>query len=100
MRAGPEALRKAQAIAASDTTTTVREKAYIDALAEIYKEDGKDKATHAQGFEQKMGALQAAFPDDSEAAIFHALSLAITAPKTAKTFPTHPQSRQILAPIL
>jgi tetratricopeptide (TPR) repeat protein len=100
MPAGREALRKAQAIAASVATTTAREKAYIDALAEIYKEDGKDKATHAQDFEQKMGALQAAFPDDSEAAIFHALALRITAPKTDKTFANQRKCGEILEPIL
>jgi tetratricopeptide (TPR) repeat protein len=100
MPAGREALRKAQEIAASNATTTAREKAYIDALAEIYKEDGKDKTVHAQAFEQKMGALQVAFPDDSEAAIFHALSLAITAPKTDKTFANQRKCGEILEPIL
>jgi len=100
MPAGREALRKAEEIAASNPTTTAREKAYIDALAEIYKEDGKDKTVHAQAFEQKMGALQAAFPDDSEAAIFHALSLAITAPKTDKTFANQRKCGEILEPIL
>ena len=98
--AGREALRKAQETAASSPTTSVREKAYIDALAEIYKEDGKDKAAHAVAFEQKMGALQSAFPDDSEAAIFHALSLAITAPKTDKTFANQRKCGEILEPIL
>lgn len=98
--AGREALRKAQQIAASNPTTTAREKAYIEALAEIYKEDGNDKAAHAQAFERKMGALQAAFPDDSEAAIFHALSLAITAPKTDKTFANQRKCGEILEPIL
>ncbi len=98
--AGREALRKAQQIAAADLSTTEREKAYIDALAEIYQEDGKDKAAHAQGFEQKMGTLQAAFPDDSEAATFHALSLAITAPKTDKTFANQRKCAEILEPIL
>ncbi len=100
MPAGREALRKAQEIATSVSTTTAREKAYIYALAEIYKEDGKDKATHAQAFEQKMEALQAAYPDDSEAAIFHALSLAITAPKTDKTFANQRKCGEILEPIL
>jgi hypothetical protein len=33
-----------------------------------------------------MGAVQAAYPDDTEAAIFHALTLDITASKTDKTF--------------
>jgi hypothetical protein len=98
--AGRAALRQAQQIAASNPTTTAREKAYIDALAEIYAEDGRDKTAHGQGFEQKMGALQAAYPDDSEAAIFHALSLAITAPKTDKTFANQRKCGEILEPML
>jgi hypothetical protein len=75
MAAGREALHRAQNIAAANPSTSVREKAYIEALAEIYREDGKDKTAHTLVFEQKMGALQAAYPDDTEAAIFHALSL-------------------------
>jgi hypothetical protein len=98
--AGRAALRQAQQIAVSNSATTAREKAYIKTLAEIYTEDGKDKTAHAQAFEQKMGALQAAFPDDSEAAIFHALSLAITAPKTDKTFANQRKCGEILQPIL
>src|SRR5450432_200488 len=97
--AGRAALRQAQQIAASNPTTTPREKAYIDALAEVYAEDGKDKTAHGQAFEQKMAALQAAYPDDSEAAIFHALSLAITAPKTDKTFANQRKCGEILEPI-
>ena len=98
--AGRQALRKAQQIAAANLSTTEREKAYIGALAEIYQEDGKDRTAHAQAFEQKMGALQATFPADSEAAIFHALSLAITAPKTDKTFANQRKCGEILEPIL
>ena len=75
MNAGRSAIAKAQQNATTNSATTTREKSYISALAEIYKEDGKDKYTHAQVFEQKMSELQAAFPDDSEAAIFHALQL-------------------------
>jgi tetratricopeptide (TPR) repeat protein len=99
MTAGRNALRRAQKIAAGNSWTTVREKAYIDALAEIYLEDGKDKTARAQAFEQKMAAVQAAYPDDSEAAIFHALSLAITAPKTDKTFANQRKCGEILEPI-
>jgi hypothetical protein len=98
--AGRAALRQAQQIAASNPTTTAREKAYIDALAEIYAEDGRDKIARGQAFEQKMAALQAAYPDDSEAAIFHALSLAITAPKTDKTFANQRKCGEILEPML
>src|SRR3954454_1702042 len=98
--AGREALGKAQHIAASNTRTTARERAYIDALAEIYREDGKDKTTHSQAFEQKMASLQSGYPDDTEAAIFHALSLAITAPKTDKSFANQRKCGEILEPIL
>jgi hypothetical protein len=97
--AGRVALRKAQEVAVGNAKTTAREKAYIDALAEVYREDGTDKAAYGRAFEQKMGALQAAYPDDSEAAIFHALTLAITAPKTDKTFANQRKCGEILEPI-
>jgi hypothetical protein len=97
--AGREALHKAQEIAANNKTTTTRERAYIEALSEIYKEDGKDEYGHGQAYEQRMAALQAAYPDDSEAAIFHALALAVTAPKTDKTFSNQRKCGEILEPI-
>jgi tetratricopeptide (TPR) repeat protein len=97
--AGRLALKKAMEIAASNARTTAREKSYIEALAEIYAEDGKDAAAHSRGFEKKMGDLQAAYADDSEAAIFHALTLSITAPKTDKTFANQRRCGEILEPI-
>jgi tetratricopeptide (TPR) repeat protein len=97
--AGREALRKAREIAAGNPSTTVREKTYIDSLGEIYREDGKDAYAHSQAFEKKMAALQSAYPDDTEAAIFHALTLGITAPKTDKTFANQRKCGAILEPI-
>ena len=97
--AGRLALNQARQTAAGNAKTTPRENAYIDALAEIYREDGKDAYAHSQAFELKMGALQAANPQDDEAAIFHALSLAITAPKTDKTFANQRKCGEILEPI-
>ncbi|MGB2898082.1 MAG: tetratricopeptide repeat protein [Candidatus Acidiferrum sp.] len=106
--AGRLALRKAQQIAASNAATTSREKAYIDALAEVYAEDakdttaydrGKDATAHDQAFEKKMGDLQAAYADDTEAVIFHALSLYIVAPNTDKTFANQRRCGEILEPI-
>jgi tetratricopeptide (TPR) repeat protein len=99
MAAGREAWRKAHDIASADSKTTAREKAYIDALGEIYQQDGKDEYAHAQVYEQKMGTLQAAYPDDSDAAIFHALALDVTASKTDKTFSHQRQCGEILQPI-
>src|SRR5438874_5860197 len=46
-----------------------------------------------------MAEMQAAYWDDSEAAIFHALTLAITAPKTDKTFANQRKCGDILEPI-
>ena len=97
--AGRVALDQAKQIAAGNGKTTRRETDYIEALAEIYREDGKDSYAHSQAFEQKMGALQAAYPQDDEAAIFHALSLAVTAPKTDKTFANQRKCGEILEPI-
>jgi tetratricopeptide (TPR) repeat protein len=97
--AGRAALEKAKKAAAATHTTTPRETAYINALAEIYLEDGKSTAAHAQVFEQKMGALEAAYPHDDEAAIFHALMLDITAPITDKTYANQRKCGEILEPL-
>lgn len=99
MAAGREALKKAKDLAASNSKTSPREGAYINALAEIYQEDGRDNVAHAQAFEQKMAALQEAYPKDAEAAIFHALALAITAPKSDKTFANQRKCGEILEPL-
>ncbi len=97
--AGRLALKKAAEIAASNARTTAREKSYIEALAEIYAEDGQDAAAHSRAFEKKMGEVQAAYPEDNEAAVFHALTLSITAPKTDKTFANQRRCGEILEPI-
>ena len=97
--AGRVAWQKAQETAAANSKATGREKAYIAALGEIYREGDEDMAVRGRAFEQKMGELQAANPDDSEAAIFHALTLAITAPKTDKTYANQRKCGQILEPI-
>ncbi len=97
--AGREAITRAQRIAGENSATTERERAYVGALAEIYKEDGDDKYAHGQAFAKKMGELQAAYPDDSEAAIFHALTLDIIAPKTDKTFANQRKCLEILEPV-
>jgi hypothetical protein len=99
LAAGRAAVEQARQVAARNPRTTPRERAYIEAVAEIYPEDGKGNAVHAQAFEQKMGALQTAYPQDDEAAIFHALTLVITAPKTDRTFANQRKCGEILEPI-
>src|SRR5712691_4885275 len=93
------ALPKAKELASANPKTTAREHAYIYALGEIYRQDDQDHAAHARAFEQKMGELQAAYPGDSQAAIFHALTFAITAPKTDQTFANQRKCGEILEPI-
>src|SRR5215472_3913628 len=98
-RAGRLALKNAQRIADSNPATTGREKAYLDALSTVYPEDGKDAPSYDRAFEKRMALLQGAYPDDDEAAIFHALTLSITAPKTDKTFANQRRCGEILEPI-
>ena len=96
--AGRAAITRASQIATS-ANITARERAYIAALMEVYREDGKTAYEHGQAFEQKMAELQSSYPDDTEAAIFHALTLDIVAPKTDKTFANQRKCVEILTPI-
>ena len=97
--AGRAALDKARKVATSATTTTTREKAFIEALAEIYKQDGSDAVTHDLAYQRQLSRLHSENPGDSEAAIFYALSLGVSAPKTDKTFANQRQCGEILEPI-
>ena len=97
--AGRVALKKAVEIAATNANTTAREKTYIEALAAYYAEDGKDVSAHSRAFERKMGEVQVAYPDDMEAAVFHALTLYITAPRTDKTYANQRKCGEILYPL-
>jgi tetratricopeptide (TPR) repeat protein len=97
--AGREALQRAQQIASTNPATTARERAYINALAEIYQGESTDSYARDVAFESKMAALQSSYPDDVEAAIFHALALSITAPKTDKTFANQRKCGEILEPL-
>jgi hypothetical protein len=97
--AGRPALQKAQQLAQTNKSTTSRERAYIDALAEMYRADDNSDFAYGQAFEQKMAALQAAYPADDEAAAFHALALYLSAPKTDKTFANQRKCGEILEPI-
>ena len=60
---GKDAVAKAKSVGAK----TAREKAYIDAVAEIYND--------TRAYEAKMEQLVAKYPDDDEAAIFYGLIL-------------------------
>ena len=65
------ALRRARA-------PTAREKGYLDAVEELFGQG--DKPARDRVYAERMGTLSRQFPDDDEAAAFHALSLLATIP--------------------
>jgi tetratricopeptide (TPR) repeat protein len=96
LKAGVAAVDKAK----SGSAKTQRERDYIAAIETFYKDSDKlDHRTRALAYEQAMDQLQARYPDDREAAIFHALSLLATAPPTDKTYVNQRKAGAILEPI-
>ncbi|MGH8277790.1 MAG: hypothetical protein ACRETH_13965, partial [Steroidobacteraceae bacterium] len=97
---GLAAVLEAKRMAAATPHTTQREAAYIEAISEIYEHaDTLEQATRAAAYEAAMGKIHAAYPEDVEAAIFYALAVAVTAPKTDKTYSHQRQCGEILEPI-
>ncbi len=66
---------------------TPRERGYLDAAAKLFDHaDTLDQATRLVAYRDAMQSLAARESGDFEATIFYALSLAITAPPTDKTY--------------
>ena len=97
--AGRAAISKARQIARTNAATSAHEKAYIDALADVYAENKADYVTRGAAFEKKMGEVAAAYPEDTEAQIFHALSLKVSASPSDRTFSNERKCGEILGPI-
>jgi hypothetical protein len=97
--AGRTAIQKAREIARANAATSDREKGYIEALAAAYSDEKADYAARGAAFEKKMGELAAANPTDTEAQIFHALSLKLSASPLDKTFSNEKKCGEILEPI-
>jgi hypothetical protein len=96
LKAGQAAVKKAQSVGAK----TQRERDYIAAIETFYRDSDKlDHRTRALAYEKAMEQLQARYPDDREAAIFHALALLATAPPTDKTYVNQRKAGAILEPI-
>jgi hypothetical protein len=96
LKDGWEAVEKAKSAGAKSQ----RERDYIAAIEIFYKDSDKlDHRTRALAYEKAMEQLQAHFPDDQEAAIFHALALLATAPPTDKTYANQRQAGAILEKI-
>ena len=66
---------------------TERERAYVDAVSQLYTNfETIDQRTRVVAYRDAMAKVAAAHADDSEAAIFYALALAAAAPPTDKTY--------------
>jgi tetratricopeptide (TPR) repeat protein len=96
LKAGAAALEKAKLADAR----TQRERDYIAAVDTFYTDADKlDHHTRALAYEKAMEQLQARYPDDHEAAIFHALALLATAPPNDKTYVNQKKAGAILEPL-
>jgi tetratricopeptide (TPR) repeat protein len=66
---------------------TQRERAYIEAVAHLFTDTANtDQRSRILAYESAMAAVSAAYPDDIEASIFYALSLAAAADPADKTY--------------
>jgi hypothetical protein len=96
LKAGSDAAMKAKAAGAK----SARERDYIDAIHEFYRDaPTRDHKSRARAFETAMQNLRAKYPDDREAAIFHALTLDATAAPTDKSYANQKKAGAILEPI-
>ena len=96
LKAGMASIQKAKSAGAK----TQRERDYIAAIETFYRDSDKfDHRTRALAYEKVMEQLQARYPDDHEAAIFHALALLATAPPTDKTYVNQKKAGAILEPL-
>ncbi len=79
---------------------TQRERDYLSAIQAFYQNAGSEShIDRAKRYEIAMESLHTRYPQDSEAAIFYALSLIANAPLNDKTYANQKKATQILEPI-
>jgi tetratricopeptide (TPR) repeat protein len=97
VKRGQEAVAKARAAAAP----TERERDYVAAVETFFRDaDTVDHRTRAVAYEKAMERVHDRYPDDREAAIFHALALLGTAPPADKTYANQKKAGAILNRVL
>jgi hypothetical protein len=90
---GREAIDRAAAAAAP----TARERGYIEAASRLYADvEHAPQAARVVAYRDAMAALAARYPDDDEASIFYALSLAFAAPPADKSYANQLEAGAIL----
>ena len=95
LQQGLSAVERARAIGAR----TERERAYIDAVAQLYVDAGRPQQARLEAYRDAMEALSRRHPEDIEAAIFFALSLTASEDLDDKTYASRLRAVGILAPL-
>jgi hypothetical protein len=97
LKAGREAASAAQRLSAH---ASERERGYIDAVTTLFSDyEHVDQRTRVAAYERAMGELVMRQPADTEAMIFHALSLTASASPTDKTYANQLKAGAILEPL-
>jgi hypothetical protein len=80
---------------------TQRERDYLGAIQSFYQNAGSDShSIRAKRYETAMESLHSRYPQDSEAAIFYALSLIANASPNDKTYTNQKKATEILEPFI
>ncbi len=96
LKDGGEAIEKARATGAG----TPRERDYIGALAELYRDHASTPhRQRALAYEQAMGKLAAKYPDDIEAKILYALALSANHDLNDKQYERPLKAAALLEPL-
>ncbi len=93
VKTGQAAVEAAKAVPGG----TPRERAYVAAVDELYRDTAtRDQRTRVVAYEKAMEQLVAAYPDDIEARVFYALALGQSALPTDKTYANQLKAAAIL----
>jgi tetratricopeptide (TPR) repeat protein len=80
---------------------TQRERDYLAAIHGFYQNAGSEShGVRAKRYETAMESLHSRYPQDSEAAVFYALSLIANAAPSDKTYANQKKATQLLEPII
>ena len=87
----------ADAAARLGARASERERAYIEAVAQLYRDyERVDQITRVANYERAMKDVATRYPSDTEAAIFHAIALVATASPTDKTYAKQLEAGRLL----
>jgi tetratricopeptide (TPR) repeat protein len=91
---------EAAALAAAKPLPTPREQGFVNAVAALYRNPRtSSNAARLQAYADTLARLHRDFPRDVEVAIYHALALVATAPKTDTTFAQQKRAIALLDPL-